>query len=47
MRLKLIEIYIQNIKYKKNISYCATHCLYVFYIKQIMGFRNAVINLHY
>ena len=32
---------------QKNDSYCAAYCLYVFYLTQIISFRNAVLNLYY
>ena len=28
-------------------SYCAAYCLYVLYLTQIIGFKNAVLNLYY
>ena len=31
----------------KNDSYCAAYCLYVLYLTQIIGFKNAVLNLYY
>ena len=31
----------------KNDSYCAAHCLYVLYLANIIGFKNAVLNLYY
>ena len=32
---------------QKKDSYCAAYCLYVFYLTQIIGFKNAVLNLYY
>ena len=32
---------------KKDDSYCAAYCLYVLYLTQIIGFKNAVLNLYY
>ena len=32
---------------QKNDSYCAAYCLYVLYLTQIIGFKNAVSNLYY
>ena len=32
---------------QKNDSYCAAYCLYVLYLTQIIGFKNAVLNLYY
>ena len=32
---------------QKNDSYCAAYCSYVLYLTQIIGFKNAVLNLHY
>ena len=32
---------------QKDDSYCAAYCLYVFYLTQIIGFKNAVLNLYY
>ena len=42
-------VYIQNIKYKKNDSYCASYCLYIIYLTKIVGidFKSAVLNLYY
>ena len=31
---------------QKNDSYCAAYCLYVLYLTQIIGFKNAVLNLY-
>ena len=28
-------------------SYCAAYCLYVLYLTNIIGFKNAVLNLYY
>ena len=32
---------------QKNDSFCAAYCLYVLYLTQIIGFKNAVLNLYY
>ena len=32
---------------QKNDSYCAAYCLYVLYLTNIIGFKNAVLNLYY
>ena len=32
---------------QKNDSYCAAYCLYTLYLTQILGFKNAVLNLYY
>ena len=32
---------------QKNDRYCAAYCLYVLYLTQIIGFKNAVLNLYY
>ena len=32
---------------QKDDSYCAAYCLYVLYLTQIIGFKNAVFNLYY
>ena len=32
---------------QKNDSYCAAYCLYVLYLTQIIGFKNAVLILYY
>ena len=32
---------------QKDDSYCAACCLYVLYLTQIIGFKNAVLNLYY
>ena len=32
---------------QKNDSYCAAYCLYVLYLTQNIGFKIAVLNLHY
>ena len=31
---------------QKNDVYCAAYCLYVLYLTQIIGFKNAVLNLY-
>ena len=36
------EYQIQN-----NDSYCAAYCLYVLYLTNIIGFKNAVLSLYY
>ena len=30
-----------------NDSYCAAYCLYTLYLTQILGFKNAVLNLYH
>ena len=32
---------------QKNDSYCAAYCLYTLYLTQILGIKNAVLNLYY
>ena len=32
---------------QKNDSFCAAYCLYVLYLTNIIGFKNAVLNLYY
>ena len=32
---------------QKNDMYCAAYCLYVLYLTNIIGFKNAVLNLYY
>ena len=32
---------------QKDDSYCAASCLYVLYLTQIIGFKNALLNLYY
>ena len=32
---------------QKDDSYCAAYCFYVLYLTQIIGFKNAVLNLYY
>ena len=34
-------------KIQKDDSYCAAYCLYVLYLTNIIGFKNAVLNLYY
>ena len=34
-------------RFQKNDSYCAAYCLYTLYLTQIIGFKNAVLNLYY
>ena len=41
------KVSIQNIKFRKKDSYCAAYCLYVLYLTNIIGFKNAVLNLYY
>ena len=40
---------IQNIKYKKKDSYCASYCLYIIYLTKVLGidFKTGVLNLYY
>ena len=42
-------VYIQNIKYKKNDSFCASYCLYIIYLTKNVGidFKSSVLNLYY
>ena len=39
--------YLFRISNLKNDSYCAAYCLYVLYLTQIIGFKNAVLNLYF
>ena len=32
---------------QKNDSFCAAYCLYVLYLTQTLGFKNAVLNLYH
>jgi hypothetical protein len=32
---------------QKDDSYCAAYCLYILYLTQLIGFKNAVLNLYY
>ena len=32
---------------QKNDSYCAAYCLYVLYLTNTIGFKNALLNLYY
>ena len=32
---------------QKDDSFCAAYCFYVFYLTQILGFENSVLNLFY
>ena len=32
---------------QKNDSYCSAYCLYVLYLTQILGFKNALLNFYY
>ena len=32
---------------QKDDSYCAAYCLYVLYLTNMIGFKNAVLNLYY
>ena len=34
-------------RFQKDDSYCAAYCFYVLYLTQIIGFKNAVLNLYY
>ena len=34
-------------QFQKNDSYCAAYCLYMFYLTDIIGDKNAVLNLYY
>ena len=34
-------------KIQKDDSYCASYCLYVLYLTQVIGFKNAVLSLYY
>ena len=45
----MVIICIQNIKYKKNYSYCASYCLYIIYLTKVISidFKSAVLNLYY
>ena len=42
-------VYIQNIKYKKIDSFCASYFLYIIYLTKNVGidFKSAVLNLYY
>ena len=42
-------VYILNIKYKKNDSFCARYCLYIIYLTKVLGigFKSAVLNLYH
>ena len=42
-------VYIQNIRFKKNDSYCASYCLYKIYLTKVLDidFKSAVLNLYY
>ena len=42
-------VYIQNIKYKINDSYCASYCLYINYLTKVLGidFETSVLKLYY
>ena len=42
-------VYIQNINYKKNDSFCASYCLYINYLTEVLGidFKSAVLKLYY
>ena len=44
-----VIVYIQNIKYKKNDSFCASYCLYSIYFTKVEGidFKSAVLNLYH
>ena len=45
----MVIVYILNIKYKKNDSFCASYCLYIIYLTTVLGiyFKSAVLNLYY
>ena len=32
---------------QKNDRYCAAYCLYILYLTQFLGFKNAVLNVYY
>ena len=42
-------VYILNIKYKKNDSFCASYCLYIIDLTKVLviDFKFAVLNLYY
>ena len=42
-------VYNQNIRFKKNDSYCASYCLYIIFLTKVLGidFKSAVLNLYY
>ena len=42
-------VYILIIEYKKNDSFCASYCLYIPYLTEILGidFKSAVLNINY
>ena len=39
---------ILNMKYKKNVSFCASYCLYILYLTKVLelDFKSAVLNLY-
>ena len=45
----MVTVYIQNFKYKKNDSFCASYCIYIIYLIKLLGidFKSAVLNLYY
>ena len=45
----MVLVFIQNIKYKKNDSFCASYCLYINYLTKVLRieFKSAVLNLYY
>ena len=45
----MVFVCIQNIKYKKKDSYCASYCFYLIYLTKVIGidFKSAVLNLYY
>ena len=42
-------VYILNLRFKKNVSFCASYCLYIVYLTKMFGidFEPAVLNLYY
>ena len=40
-------VYILNIRFKKNDSYCSSYFLYILYLRKVIGFdfKSAVLNL--
>ena len=45
----MVIVYIQNIRFKKNDSYCASYCLYIVQLAKVLGidFESAVLILYY
>ena len=41
-------VYIQNIRFRKNDSFCASYCLNIIYLTKVLGidFKSAVLNLY-